>query len=355
MLKARQTEWRSPKIDRAQCRRAWGWWKHWPHLLLGELVRPAIYPAPEGIACTIPPLPDGWQPVTFTILRDGDLAILGTDVDLRHEWRRDEKGMPIGNPRDIAARASARIWTFDGLALVAAVSFPLLWPFPCFDKFPDGRWLVTNSRADQEPLGRILDCDGHETGRIQLGDGIEHLKIDDSGRIWVGWFDEGVFGNDSWRVPNEEWPPSSYGLAAFDDEGTMVAHADGGPIDDCYALNVISDTAWACAYASFEIIACNQLQGSRRWPSGLKGPSALAVEGNLVLAAGGYSENGNKAVLLRLDEHQSSIVGEWRLPFPTGGPRPFGLIDGRGNKIHVVRDGFWHRWSVADFMSTLTR
>jgi hypothetical protein len=158
--------------------------------------------------------------VTHAILHDGKLAILGADVDLRREWRRDEQGMESGDPRGASARARARIWTFDGVTLVPELSFPLLWPFPRFDTFPDGRWLVTNSRAQQEPLGRILTREGREIRRVRLGDGIEHLKIDDGGRIWVGWFDEGVFGNGGWRVPGHEWPPSIYGLAAFDDGGS---------------------------------------------------------------------------------------------------------------------------------------
>jgi hypothetical protein len=69
-----------------------------------------------------------------------------------------------------------------------------LWPFPLFDGFPDGRWVVASSRAEQEPLGRILTSEGREISRLRLGDGIQHLKVDEGARIWVGWFDEGVSG-----------------------------------------------------------------------------------------------------------------------------------------------------------------
>jgi hypothetical protein len=319
-------------------------------------MRSASNPAPEGATVVIPPLPDGWQAVTYAVLRDGKLAILGTDVDLRREWRRNEQGMPTGNPLGAAARAGARIWTFDGVTLVSEVSFPLLWPLPCFDKFPDGRWLVTNARAEQEPVGRILTREGREISRVRLGDGIQHLKIDDGGLIWVGWFDEGVFGNDGWRVPGHEWPPSSYGLASFDDEGALAVHADGGPtngIADCYALNVLADTAWACTYTDFPILACSQ-RGSRWWTTHLSGSRAIAVERTYVVAAGGYAEDGNKVVLLRIGEDRASAVGEWRLPLPVGYPDTVDLIDGRGEHLHVVRDGAWHRWSVADFVSAST-
>jgi hypothetical protein len=74
-----------------------------------------------------------------------------------------------------------------------------------------------------------------------LGDGIEHVAIDAEDRVWVGWFDEGMFGNDGWRVPGQEWPPSSNGVACFATDGALlplpVWPAEAGTIADCYALN----------------------------------------------------------------------------------------------------------------------
>jgi hypothetical protein len=84
---------------------------------------------------------------------------------------------------------------------------------------------------------------------------------------------------------------------------------------------------------------------------GLSGSRALAVAGTHVVAAGGYAEDGDKVVLLRLDEDQARPVGEWRLPFGAGYPQAVDLIDGRGGYIHAVTDGAWHKWSVADFVS----
>jgi hypothetical protein len=188
-----------------------------------------------------------------------------------------------------------------------------------------------------------------------LGDGIQHLKIDERGRIWVGWFDEGVFGNVEWRVPGHEWPPSSYGLASFDDAGVLVAHANDPPafggIVDCYALNVVAETAWACTYGDFPILECRPETGSRWWSTELSGPSAIAIAAPYVLAAGGYEENANRLVLVHLDRDRGENVHEWRLPFSLAGPNPVAFVDGRGDQLHVVHGENWHRWRVTDFVS----
>jgi hypothetical protein len=312
--------------------------------------------APTAEATALPSLPDGWQPVRYAILGNGQLAILGADADLRREWRPDKQGRQKGDPWKATARATARIWTFDGATLVAGPAFPLLLPFPLFDRFPDGRWLVTNSRADEAPLGRILTPEGKEISRIRLGDGIEHLKIDDHARIWVGWYDEGVFGNDAWRVPGHEWPPSSYGLAAFDDTGTIVAHANEGPangIADCYALNVVADTAWACTYTDFPILACGSGTAPIWWSTELGGPRALAIGQKHVLAAGGYAKRANEVVLVRLEADRAQILARWRLPFGVDHSDSVDFIDGRGGELHAVKDGVWHRWRIADYIADL--
>lgn len=198
--------------------------------------------APEGTTRRIPSLPDGWRVVSYAILSNGDLGILGADVDLSEEWRLKRRGDPFGK----AAGARAAIWIFDGSQLLPGPSFQLLSPLPAFDRFPDGRWLVAAVRSD-EANGRILGPDGDERNRIRLGDGIMHMQIDETGLIWVGWFDEGVFGNEGWRTPGRKWPPSGFGLAAFSEKGELTSWAadppKGSEIADCYALNVAGEQA----------------------------------------------------------------------------------------------------------------
>lgn len=291
-------------------------------------------PAPQAEETILPSMPRGWRAQNHALMADGSLAILAAD----------------------AADRDVRIWTFDGYAQSDEIGVPVFSHCGLFDRFPDGRWLVTVASGDVNNA-RILGPDGRELRRIRLGDGIEHLKIDDAGRIWIGWFDEGVFGNRDWSYPGRRWPPNGCGVAAFDEFGSVVSEADGGPhngIVDCYALNVAGETAWACTYTNFPIVSLAVDQRPRWWRSELSGVRAVAVRPPHVVAAGGYSENGNRVVLVRLGDDVAEVVAEWRLPFE---PEPWtvSLIDARKDVLSVVVDGRWLRWGVADFLADARR
>jgi hypothetical protein len=305
---------------------------------------------PTPVASAVPSLPDGWHVLSFKVLAGSRLAMIGANADVRGAWRSDYEQKTVGEARRLAAKATARVWTFDGDNLIEAMQFPLLEPFPIVEQFPDGRWLVTaKSGLPGQGNTRILGTDGTEERRIELGHCIEHIKIDDCQRIWVGWFDEGVFGNDNWRVPGLKRPPSARGLAAFDERGTLVKHApSGGEIVDCYALNVSGNTAWACTYTDFPIWQLSN-ERERTWPTNLSGTRALAVSYPYVLAVGGYEDAANRAVLLQLVDQRAETLGEWRLPVGTRDPAVVSLIDGRDDELHVARDQQWHRWRVKEF------
>jgi len=310
---------------------------------------------PKHIDIALPRLPAGWQLVKVVVLADGDLAILATNVDLEQEWRRDAKGQVLGKPREVAARAEARLWCFDGARLVDGPSFLLETPFPEIDRFKDGRWLIVASRTRSEPNARLLASDGRLLARFMLGDGIGHVGVDRRGRIWVGWFDEGVFGNDEWRVPNEEWPPSSLGIGLFSADGDhqrLPAFPESvGGVADCYALNIADEEAWACPYTDFPIMHLRPGHPVRWWSNEFTGPTALAVSGSHVLLAGGYGVNADRLALVALDGNgegeAARTVATWRLP-----PAPSRtLLTGRDDTIHLIRDGTWHRWRVADALA----
>ena len=311
-------------------------------------------PAPASKAISVPPLPEGWSVVNYAALADGALAILGANPDVNKEWRRDADG-GMGDPYGVAASAQGRIWIFNGYDLKDGPAFPLLTPFPIVDRFPDGRWLVASARAIVGADARILSADGDELSRIHLGDGIERLKIDNTAHIWVGWFDEGVFGNEGWIVPNLEWPPSCYGLAAFDEFGQVAAQASDLPqelaISDCHAVNVIDAAAYACTCGDFPIALMSLREPLRWWTTELSGTRALAIQPPHVVAVGGYGEESDRAVLLRLEDQDVAVIREWRLPFKAGFPVSVSLVDGRGEVLHIVHEGLWHRWRVADFVA----
>ena len=299
----------------------------------------------------MPPLPDGWHILRFAVLAGSRLAVIGANADIHGAWRSDFNQTTVGAALRATAKATARVWILGGddLSLTESIEFPLLQQFPLVDQFPDGRWVVANARSEGQGNARILGASGEEERRFELGDGIEHIKIDNQSRIWIGWFDEGVFGNEGWRMPDRRWPPSVHGMAAFDDRGALLMHARSKSVADCYALNVSGNTAWACTYTDFPIWRINNDE-ERTWPTYISGTRALAVSYPYVLAAGGYQENANRVVLLRLNGQSAKAAGEWRLPFGVGYPDNVSLVDGRDGELHVVHDQQWHRWHIRTFI-----
>jgi len=299
---------------------------------------------PNPLSVSIPNLPTGWYQLSYTVLAGNRLGILGTDEDIHSAFKKD-----AASARSLSAKACAKIWIFDGDGLYETISFPLLQPFPMIDQFPDGSWLVVNSRSRGNKSARILLSDGTEKRRIELGDGIEHVKIDKKSRIWVGWFDEGVFGNDNWQYPGLRWPPSSNGIAAFNHHGELVQNASLSSIADCYALNVFSNEAWYCTYTDFPISQINASE-ENVWNSQLSGVRAIAISYPYVLTAGGYGENINCISLVKLTKDKAVEHRAWKTKLISKRAE-IRLLDGRADIIHLVTSNKWHRWNVAQCLA----
>lgn len=281
---------------------------------------------------------------SLAILADGALAILTADRDVLKDWRTKR-----GNVLNASKSATARIYIFDGVTLQEGPKFPLLSPFLKIDRFTDGRWLVVAPRSDGEPNARIFSANSKLENQIMLGDGIEHVKIDGAGRIWVGWFDEGVFGNGFWQYRDRQWPPSSGGLGCFDDKGKLLWADEQGDIADCYALNVIGKNAWACTYTDFPIRRADGHNAANLWPTKLSGTRAIAVRNDLIVAIGGYQKQHNDFVVLRQLQGELSEHRHGKIDILPNNSAPI-LFDGRGEDFHYVNEGVWHRWKIRDFL-----
>jgi hypothetical protein len=151
-------------------------------------------------------------------------------------------------------------------------------------------WLLVRSRAVGEKDGnaRLYDLAGTPTGAFHAGDGIESVQADGAGRIWVGYFDEGVFGDT---------PLGRAGLVCLDRAGRVSVRFDdlatGGAVPyiaDCYALNVCPNgEVWLCYYTDFPLV---RLMGGRLadvYRKKVVGSHAFAVSATRVLFAGDYN------------------------------------------------------------------
>ncbi len=321
----------------------------------------------------LPKLMPGWQPVRYTVLSDGTLAVLATDVDLAGEHHRITAAFqaaaqpdPPSRLADLCANGKARIWTMSASGeWVAGPTFPLETTWPQFDRFGDGRWLVVASRTGDESHARVLTSEGTVLYRVMLGDGIEHVAIDAHDRIWIGWFDEGIVGNYYWRMPGQEWPPSRNAVACFADDGNVLPlprwPTEAGFVADCYALNATGSCAWVCPYPDFPLVRLVPGESSCWWRSDIAGPKAIAFDGDHAVVAGGYAKNANRLALVALigngeGEHASALAS-WELPLRRL-PRSENtlasvwddpdLLTGRDDTLHLVDDGVWYRWRVRD-------
>ena len=223
---------------------------------------------------------------------------------------------------------------------------------PIIEKFPDGRILVSGSHCRRsndgvlEQNAAIYSDDGQLAKRFCLGDGIEHIQIDDLGRIWVGYSDEGVFGNRGWGAH----PIGATGLECFGVDGQELWSFAPPPgfdtMADLYALNVAGNEVWTSYYTDFPIVLIDSDLSVRGWQTELSGVRALAVAGKHVLAYGGYNESRDSCQLLRLGDNNANVINDVKLSMPADLDILASKVIGRGNILHVICNQEWHQFKV---------
>ncbi|SCB51344.1 hypothetical protein GA0061098_1015147 [Bradyrhizobium shewense] len=227
---------------------------------------------------------------------------------------------------------------------------PLDIAFPKVDMFPDGRLLLAGTRCnwrgakDYDLNGVVFDPRTGQADRVLFGDGISDLQIDGRGRIWVGYFDEGIFGNYGWGHPGPA-PVGQAGLVCFSAVGEKIWEFpnDAGPaIYDCYALNVSGAEVVIFSYPDFPICRISadfQLTSKR---TKLRGCHAFAMSEAEILFSGQYDDPPDVAYIGRLDRDGTILVGRARLLMPDGSGRPPGRLQGRGKRLyHFGKDGVY--------------
>ncbi|RZU76003.1 hypothetical protein EV384_4598 [Micromonospora kangleipakensis] len=230
---------------------------------------------------------------------------------------------------------------------------------PSVQPLPHGRVLVVGARCrwrpdDPDRNAVIYDSEGHIEARATLGDGIEHVFTTTSGEVWVGYFDEGVYGNYGWGDRDAPPPIGNMGLIRFSPElqpaWRFPSHVDNtfGAISDCYALNVTDDAVWTCYYTDFPIV---RVQGGEvtGWRNPIDGARALAVSHTRIGLLGGYGPDQDRFVVGELDGDALRVAGEYRLVLPDGGPLPARVTAvGRGPVLHLVTDEHWYQLHLED-------
>ncbi len=224
---------------------------------------------------------------------------------------------------------------------------------------PSGHVLVVGARCAWRPEGPdrnaiVYDAGGEVVAAATLGDGIEHVLVGGDGDVWVGYFDEGVYGNYGWGGVSGPAPLGSSGLVRFSADLAPVwhypSHVDDewGAIDDCYALNVDGDTAWACYYSGFPIVRVRDGEVTG-WRNDVGGATALAVSGSRAALYGGYDGDRDRLVTGTLGAGRFTVDREHRVVLPDGRDMPpTAHVVGRGSRLHVVAGDRWYVLDVDD-------
>jgi hypothetical protein len=230
---------------------------------------------------------------------------------------------------------------------------------PTVQVLPDDRVLVVAARCRWRPDGPdrnaiIYDTDGRLVAEGTIGDGVEHALVSRSGHIWVGYFDEGVYGNYGWGDAGAPPPLGAPGLVRLspDLEPDWRYPTDVeslGAISDCYVLNIDGDTAWACYYTDFPVVRI-QAGTVTGWRNTIaQGARALAVADTNIALYGGYGPYRDVLVIASRGQDQLHKLAEYCLVLPDGSPLPATVqAIGRGADLHLINEGDWYRLDLDD-------
>ncbi len=173
---------------------------------------------------------------------------------------------------------------------------------------------------------------------------------DRKGNIWVGYFDEGVYGNYGWGGAGDAAPVGASGLVCFDARGQKESEYCPVPgldvISDVYALNVFGDEAWAYYYTDFPLVRIASDRKVTVWTTDTTGARAFAISKGAVLLFGSYSPSRTDCRLLRLGKDHAIVDADISLLLTEGGDLSHANVIGRGSILHVFVGDLWYQFSA---------
>jgi hypothetical protein len=234
----------------------------------------------------------------------------------------------------------ALVVTVDNADAYATRLGPVRARVPRIDALPDGGFVVADARSrrgvDQV---RVFDALGRPVSAFTVGDAIEHLLTDERGDLWVGYFDEGVFGD----------PLSAAGVRRWSSTGDPLWRhtplSDAEFVSDCYALNVGRRATWVYPYTLFPLLEVREGRPVRVRTTPVRGATGVVVCGGRVAFRGGYRAAADQLVLGELTETAVEFVAKDRLVRPDGAPLGRCRTVCRGPRLYVLEEPFT-QWTV---------
>lgn len=215
----------------------------------------------------------------------------------------------------------------------------------------ENRLLLVGARAkkyqnrdagrDCDYNAKVYDFSGNIITEFCLGDGIQDVQVTAEGTIWTSYFDEGVYGNYGW-----DEPIGASGLIAWDEQGNKKFENKVASIDDCYALNVVSENeVWFYYYTDFKL---GYIQGGTDQPQitfmdpHISGSSGFCTDGDHFLFDAGYRKHGTY-ILKKLgksgnlvDKQSVKFINESGEKLFLSSLRKNQLLLNQGNRLYLV-------------------
>lgn len=293
--------------------------------------------------------------VSVSVGPDGPVAIWSAPedrddfhtYDIRPNFLSFPKGRAESSPRVALVSYSGHSLTPQHQVLAAGlpVAFPLIQPLA------DGEFVVAGRRCWRGPEGPernalIFGHDGSVTRTGTIGDGIEHLLVDDAGGLWTGYSDEGIFGNFGWFAAEGHPPLGEPGIVRWSTqfEKLWELRAEHCPlVADCYVLNVDSNRVWACTYVDFPILEIDSGRTRIRRTAEVDGPTAMAVSGDLVAVMGDYK----RPKTLLVGSLDSPHLRRVSISMPRGWSLSTGTLVCRGPVINLFIGAEWFTFDLS--------
>ncbi|MCL8013596.1 hypothetical protein [Streptomyces sp. AS02] len=270
---------------------------------------------------------------------DRHIAHSTVDAYGRAHWllTEDDPGGVPAHPYDAVV-----VTVGDGVPYETHLS-AVLAGFPRLEALADGGFVLAAARSrTHEQQVQVFDPLGRCGVTFRVGDAIEHLLADESGDLWVGYFDEGIYGDDELSRPGlRRWSLSGEPL------WTYRRAQDAGEISDCYALNVHRRTVWACPYQRFPVLEIGRDGGMRVRQNSVQGAKGFVVHADRLVFFGGYGADHDRLVDCRLTEQTVETLTEGRLSRPDGGALGRRRVVSRGPRLYIQEEPGLE-WTVLD-------
>jgi hypothetical protein len=234
-------------------------------------------------------------------------------------------------------------------------------PFNITDAQPLGEgYLLSCPRCRREPdeevehNGRIYDRAGRLVSEIVLSDGINCMLVTRDAEIWVGYSDEGIFGNFGW-----DEPLGKSGLVKWNHRGEMLyEHAppdEASAICDCYAMNVDAlGELWCYYYDAFRIMCIRNNGRVQQWDCEVSSAHTMAVAWPYAVLLGDGEDDFACQLVKLEDRGRSRIVRRFTLRTPQGHPITHGRVAAYGSRLHILHERHVYSMDVSDCVAQAT-